>query len=70
MKKGLIVGLLVAALAFGAGMLFGRSGKQEVTISSSTQGASYSGGFKAEGDAAKPGAVISSVAGPAPTPQD
>ena len=68
MKKGIIVGLLVAAVAFGAGAYFGRSTKQNVTISSSTTGASYSGGFKAEGgDAAKPGGAITSVAGPPPT---
>ena len=40
MKKGLILGLLVAVLAFGAGAYFGRSSKQDLTISSSTAGAS------------------------------
>ena len=68
MKKGLILGLFVALLAFGAGLFLGRSGKQDLKISSSTDGASYSGGFKAQGDAAsKPEGVIHSVAGPAPT---
>jgi parallel beta-helix repeat protein len=68
MKKGIVVGLIVAALAFGAGAYFGRSSKQDLRISSSTAGASYSGGFKADGDAAaKPVGVITSVAGPAPT---
>ena len=66
MKKGLIVGLLVAAVSFGAGTYFGRGSKQDLTISSSTQGASYSGGFKPEGVATTPGAAIRSVAGPAP----
>ena len=52
MKKGLILGLLAAALAFGAGAYLGRSSKQDLMISSSTAGASYSGGFKAEGEGA------------------
>ncbi len=64
MKKGVILGLLMAALAFGAGMYFGRGSKQDLKISSSTAGAAYSGGFKAEGAAAS--AAIRSVAGPAP----
>src|SRR5687768_13026716 len=68
MKKGIILGLLIAAAAFGAGAYFGRSTKQDMTISSSTAGASYSGGFKAEGgNAAKPDGAITSVAGPPPT---
>ena len=70
MKKGLILGLLAAALAFGAGTYLGRSSKQDLMISSSTAGASYSGGFKAEGEsagAATAAAAIRSVAGPAPT---
>src|SRR5262245_35238763 len=70
MRKGFIVGLLVAALAFGAGMFFGRSSKQDLMISSSTAGASYSGGFKAKGEgaaAAKDAGPIRSVAGQAPT---
>ena len=60
-------------MAFGAGAYFGRSTKQDVVISSSTSGASYGGGFKAEGEAAggsKAAAAtgrIKSVAGPAPT---
>ena len=67
MKKGLIVGLLVAAVSFGAGTYFGRGSKQDLTISSSTHGASYSGGFKADDATATSGAAIRSVAGPAPT---
>jgi len=73
MKKGLLFGLLAAAVAFGAGAYFGRSTKQDVVISSSTSGASYGGGFKAEGDNAQASktaatsAVLRSVAGPAPT---
>ena len=58
MKK-LILGLLAVVLAFGAGSYFGRSGKQDLMISSSTGGASYSGGFKAPEDgSAKPEGVI------------
>ena len=49
MKK-IIMGLLALALVFGAGAYFGRSSKKDVLISSSTAGASYSGGFKAEGE--------------------
>ena len=73
MKKGLLFGLLAAAVAFGAGAYFGRSTKQDVVISSSTSGASYGGGFKAEGDNAQASKtadtsdVLRSVAGPAPT---
>jgi hypothetical protein len=68
MKKGIILGLLIAAAAFAAGAYVGRSTKQDMTISSSTAGASYSGGFKAEGgNAAKPDGAITSVAGPPPT---
>ena len=52
MKKGLILGLLAALLAFGAGAYLGRSTKQDLMISSSTSGASYSGGFKAESEGA------------------
>jgi parallel beta-helix repeat protein len=62
MKKGLIP-LIVAVLAFGTGTYLGRSSQQDVMISSSTAGASYSGGFKAESSSAT---VIRSVAGPAP----
>src|SRR5262245_49998523 len=62
MKKGLIA-FAVALLLFGAGAYLGRSSKQNVMITSSTAGASYSGGFKADGAGAT---VIRSVAGPAP----
>ena len=73
MKKGLLLGLLAAAVAFGAGAYFGRSTKKDVVISSPTSGASYGGGFKSAGDAADgsksaaASAAIRSVAGPAPT---
>jgi len=73
MKKGLLVGLLVAVAAFGAGAYFGRATKQDVIISSATSGASYRGGFRAEGEAAEAtqaataSGAIKSVAGPAPT---
>jgi parallel beta-helix repeat protein len=70
MKQRLFLGLLVAALAFGAGTYFGRGSQRDLVISSSTAGASYSGGlFKADGAgaaAAKTEGVIRSVAGPAP----
>jgi parallel beta-helix repeat protein len=70
MKKGLILGLLAAALAFGAGAYLGRSSKQDLMITSSTAGTSYNGGFRAEGEgagAATATGAIRSVAGPAPT---
>jgi parallel beta-helix repeat protein len=67
MKKALLLGLLAATVAFVAGAYFGRASKQDVVISSSTSGASYSGGFKAEGEAATAPGAIRSVAGPAPT---
>ena len=65
MKKRIFLGLLAAALVFGAGAFIGRSTKHDVVISSSTAGASYSGGFKAS--ASKSAGAIRSVAGPAPT---
>ena len=46
MKKRIILGLLVAALVFGAGAFFGRTTKKDVLITSSTAGASYSGGYE------------------------
>jgi parallel beta-helix repeat protein len=66
MKKRIVLGLLAAVLAFGAGAFFGRSTKHDVVISSSTAGASYSGGFTSE-SASKSAGAIRSVAGPAPT---
>jgi parallel beta-helix repeat protein len=62
MKKGLIA-LGVALLLFATGAYLGRGSKQDMMISSSTAGASYGGGFKADGAGAT---VIRSVAGPAP----
>ena len=70
MKKGFGLGLLAAVLAFSAGTYFGRGSKQDLMISSPTAGASYGGGFKAEGGGAgvtQPEGVIRSVTGPAPT---
>lgn len=67
MKKALLPGLLAATVAFGTGAYFGRASKQDVVISSSTSGASYGGGFKAQGEAATTSGAIRSVAGPAPT---
>ena len=66
MKKKIFLGLLVVALVFGAGMFYGRLSKRDMVISSSTAGASYSGGFKSDG-AAQPAGGIRSVAGPTPT---
>src|SRR5688572_16103991 len=70
MKKGFGLGLLAAVLAFSAGTYSGRGSKQDLMISSPTAGASYGGGFKAEGGGAgvtQPKGVIRSVTGPAPT---
>jgi parallel beta-helix repeat protein len=72
MKKGWILGLVAVAVAFAGGLYFGRSSKSAMVVTSGSGGASYGGGFKAEGEAA--GAVeaaarsgaIRSVAGPAP----
>ena len=71
MNKGLVVGLVAVAVAFGAGAYLGRASKSDMVITSSTTGASYGGGFRAEGDAATSAAAatakgsIKSVAGPA-----
>jgi parallel beta-helix repeat protein len=73
MKKGLILALVAAAVAFGAGTYLGRASKSAMVITSGTTGASYTGGFKAEGEqavqvqAATASGAITSVAGPAPT---
>jgi len=66
LKKKIFLGLLAAALVFGAGAYIGRSSKHDMVISSSTAGASYSGGFKTDG-ATRPEGAIRSVAGPTPT---
>jgi parallel beta-helix repeat protein len=72
MKKGLLLALL-AVLAFGAGAWLGRSTQPDLVLTSTTSGASYGGGFKAEGEtaaavqAASASGAIRSVAGPAPT---
>jgi parallel beta-helix repeat protein len=65
-KKKIFLGLLAVALLFGAGMFYGRVSKHDMVISSTTAGASYSGGFKTDG-AAQPAGGIRSVAGPTPT---
>jgi len=64
MKKKFMLGLLSLVLVFGAGAFFGRVSKRDMVISSSTAGASYSGGYKS---ADKSAVAIRSVAGPAPT---
>ena len=73
MKKGLVLAIVVAIAAFAGGTWYGRSSKSAMVITSGSGGASYGGGFKADGDAATgqqqapaPVAVIRSVAGPAP----
>lgn len=72
MKKALLLGL-AAVSVFAVGAIVGRASKQDVVISSSSSGASYGGGFKAEGEAAEAvraasaAGTIRSVAGPAPT---
>jgi len=71
MNKGLVLGLVVVVVAFGAGTYLGRATKSDMVITSSSTGASYGGGFRAEGDAAASAAAataagsIKSVAGPA-----
>lgn len=73
MKKGLILGLLAAAVAFGAGAYLGRTTKPDMVVTSTTSGASYGGGFQAEQattdavQSATAAGTIRSVAGPAPT---
>jgi parallel beta-helix repeat protein len=64
--KKLVLTLLSAAAIFGGGMYFGRVSKHDMVISSSTAGASYSGGFKSDGATGAPSA-IRTVAGPTPT---
>jgi parallel beta-helix repeat protein len=49
--KGLLVAAAVVA-AFAGGAYFGRASKSNVVITSTTGGAQYSGGFRAEGEAA------------------
>jgi parallel beta-helix repeat protein len=72
MKKGLILALC-ALLAVGAGVYLGRATKPDRVVSSASSGASYGGGFRAEGvaadavRAATSSGTIKSVAGPAPT---
>ena len=57
MSAGKVIGLVVALVAFGAGMYIGKSGESEPIITSSG-GASFSGGYKADADVdAKPSAV-------------
>lgn len=63
MKRKLGLGLLLVAV-FGAGAFVGRAGQRDMVISSSTAGASYSGGFQG---ADKSSTTLRSVAGPTPT---
>lgn len=67
-KKGWLLALGVAAVAFGAGTYLGRASKSAMVITSGSGGASYAGGFKASPGQAKGGAggAIRSVAGPEP----
>ena len=50
--KGLLVAVAVVA-AFAGGAYFGRASKSNVVITSTTGGAQYSGGFRAEGQGAE-----------------
>lgn len=71
MKKMLLMGLAAIA-AFAVGAYVGRASRQDLVISSPGSGASYTGGFEAEGQvaeavkAANASGAIRSVAGPAP----
>src|SRR5215831_6659384 len=65
MLKKIFLGLLAVAVVFGAGAFIGRSTKHDMVISSSTAGASYTGGFKSGATGAE--GAIRSVAGPTPT---
>ena len=71
MTKGLLIGFVAVAAAFGAGAWFGRASQSEMVITSGSGGASYGGGFRAEGEAAGQVAAagsaraLKSVAGPA-----
>jgi parallel beta-helix repeat protein len=73
MKKGWILALVAAVVAFAGGLYYGRAGKSAMVVTSGSGGASYGGGFKAEGEAAgkvaaaSASGAIRSVAGPAPT---
>jgi len=53
MKKGIVIGLLLAAAGFGAGMFYAGTSKPAMVISSSTAGANYAGGFQASGEQAE-----------------
>lgn len=58
MSTGKVFGLITVLAAFGAGLYFGQS-SSNVTVITSSDGASYAGGYKAEPDA---GSQSSSVA--------
>ena len=64
MKKKFMLSLLAALLLLGAGAILGRMSKRDMVISSTTAGASYSGGFQGVGATA---GAIRTVAGPTPT---
>jgi parallel beta-helix repeat protein len=67
MKKGLLLAIVAAVAAFAGGSWYGRATKSAMVITSSSSGASYGGGLKADGaDAAAKSGAIRSVAGPEP----
>ncbi len=68
MKKGLLLGVVAAAIAFAGGAYFGRASKSAMVITAAGPGAGYGGGFRAAGEQAAPATAtgaIRSVAGPA-----
>jgi len=71
MNKGIVVGVLLAVAGFAAGTYYARQERPAPVASAGSAGASYEGGFRAEGaaaDAVKAGVAsgnIKAVAGPA-----
>src|SRR5689334_7341421 len=65
MMKKLVLSLLGLVILLAVGAWIGRLSKRDMVISSSTAGASYSGGFQSGAD--KSAGAIRSVAGPTPT---
>jgi parallel beta-helix repeat protein len=71
MNKGIVVGVLLAVAGFGAGMYYAKQQAAPAPVASGSAGASYGGGFRAEGETAsavKAGVAsgnIKAVAGPA-----
>jgi parallel beta-helix repeat protein len=69
MNKGKLLGLLLIAVAFAAGIMLGRGGGESPAVLTDTStGSSYEGGFKAAAEAdaqgEEPGGYIKAVAGP------